>query len=499
MTAKPRIVVVGALGFLLGAALPGIVIWNPAGWSWADRLVGSSRQSPTGSVRAPAAEGRLWTCGMHPQVIRKEPGRCPICRIKLVPVKHTGAEMGPGDAPKGARKIKYWRAPMDPNHISDKPGKSPMGMDLIPVYEGEERVAGGIRVDRSFLQNFGVRTAVAEKGSIPVEIHTVGVLAHNEENVVSVNTKFEGWIERAEVHNIGERVHRGDPLFAIYSPQLVTTQKEYLAAKEYVARLRSSSYTDAIDRARSLLEATRERLRHWGVTDDQIAQLDQSGRVMRTVEVFSPASGHVAWKMGDSLEGMKLTSGMTVLKLADHSTLWAEVEFYEYQLRYLREGQRARIRVDAFPGRLWSGKIVLFNPRLDPRTRTLRAFIEVDNRDLKLRPQMFAHVLISLPAVSGAVKVPEEAILHSGERSVVIVQKAQGLFEPREVKLGANGAGYYEVRDGVQPGELVVTSSQFLIDSESNLKAAIRQLLSESVNEGAARTAEAEAAEIRQH
>ena len=499
MMARPRIVVVGALGFLLGAALPGIVIWNPAGWSWADRLVGSSRQSLAGSVREPAAEGRLWTCGMHPQVIRHEPGTCPICRIKLVPLKHTPAEMGPGDAPKGERKIKHWRAPMDPSYISDKPGKSPTGMDLIPVYEDEEPVARGIRVDRNFLQNFGVRTAVAEKGSIPVEIRTVGVLAHNEENVVSVNTKFEGWIESAEFHNIGEHVHQGDLLFEIYSPQLVTTQKEYLAAKEYLARLRSSSYTDAIDRARSLLEATRERLRYWDVTDDQIARLEQSDRVMRTVEVFSPASGHIVWKMGDSLEGMKLTSGMTVLKLADHSTLWAEVEFYEYQLRYLREGQRARIGVDAFPGRLWSGKIVLFNPRLDSRTRTLRALIELDNRDLTLRPQMFAHVLIRVPAVSGAVKVPEEAILHSGERSVVIVQKAEGLFEPREVKLGANGAGYYEVRDGVQPGELVVTSSQFLIDSESNLKAAIRQLLSESVNEGTARAAEAEAAKIRQH
>ena len=485
---RSKTTVIGIGAFLLGAVLPVLVIWNPAGWIWADHLVGRTHGEVVGSFDGSRAETSLWTCAMHPHIVREEPGNCPICSMRLTHIRNPLAassapprepQTGQPDATglKAERKVQYWRAPMDPNYTSDKPGKSPMGMDLVPVYEDAQVAAGGVHVDPNFLQNFAVRTAVAERGAIPIEIRTVGTLSHNEAGVVSVNTKFEGWIEKAYVHNIGEHITQGDVLLDVYSPELVAAQREYLAALDYVGRLSGSAYPEAVERARSLLEAARERLRYWDVTEDRIRRLEETRQAGRTVPVFAPTSGFIVAKMGDSLEGMRLTPGMTVLKLAGHARLWAEVELYEDDLRYVREGMGARIEVRSFPGRVWRGRVVLFDTAVDPKTRTLKAFVEIDNKDGKLRPMMYADVLFRPPAVSGAVKVPQEAVLHSGARAVVVVQKARGVFEPREVTLGPEGGGYQEIRSGLKAGEVIVTSSQFLIDSESNLKAAISQLL----------------------
>ncbi len=378
----------------------------------------------------------------------------------------------------GEREILYWRAPMDPNYTSDRPGKSPMGMDLVPVYADEAVADGGIRVSRSFLQNFAVRTATAHRGTLPVSIRTVGILAHNEERVVSVQTKYEGWIERASVNNVGETVERGDPLFEIYSPQLVTTQRQFLGAMEYVGRLGDGgAYPAAIERARSLLEAARERLLYWDMTDEQIDALAESGDVARTVMVFAPATGFIVDKIGDSLEGLKLSPGMTVLKIADHSTLWAETEFYEDDLRHVREGQAVAIEADAFPGREWRGRILFFRPAMNPQTRTLTAFVEVANPDLLLRPMMYVDVAVRTSGRADVVMAPAEAVLHSGARTVVIVARGGGIFEPRDVVLGTQSEGMAEIASGLAAGETVVVSSQFLIDSDANLRAAISQLL----------------------
>ena len=451
-------------GLALGTGVSAFLLWNPVGLAW---LPEATQESHAEAVPAPEA---VYTCGMHPDVIRHGPGNCPICGMKLVR-KET-------EPRADSRKVLYWRAPMDPNYRSDRPGKSPMGMDLVPVYEDEAGAEGGVRVSPSFLQNFAVRTTVVTRGTLPVSIRTVGVLAHNEEKVVSVNTKFDGWIEKARVNNVGETVEKGDPLFDIYSPQLVTTQREYLAAMDYLARLeQSGAYPEAVDRARSLLDAARERLRHWDITEAQIDALEASGTATRTVSFFSPASGFVVDKMGDSLEGMKLSPGMTVLKIADHSTLWAQAEFYEEDLRHVREGSRATIEVDAFPGRRWEGRILFFRSAVNEATRSLTAFVEVANPDLSLRPKMYVDVSVWAEGATDAVIVPAEAVLHSGERSVVIVASGDGVFQPREVKLGLAAQGMQEVTDGLAPGEAVVVSSQFLIDSESNLKAAISQLL----------------------
>ncbi len=388
-------------------------------------------------------------------------------------------EAGPRPGIAGdEREVLYWRAPMDPNYTSDRPGKSPMGMDLVPVYADEALADGAVRVSRSFLQNFAVRTVEAHRGTLPVSIRTVGILAHNEERVVSVQTKYEGWIEQASVNNVGETVDRGDVLFEIYSPQLVTTQREFLAAMDYVRRLQDTgAYPGAVERAQSLLEAARERLLYWDMTGEQIDALAESQSVTRTVRVFAPATGFIVDKMGDSMEGMKLSPGMTVLKIADHSTLWAETDFYEDDLRHVREGQAVVIEADAFPGRQWSGRVLFFRPAVNAETRTLTAFVEVANPDLLLRPMMYVNVMAEASGAADAVMVPSEAILHSGTRTVVIVARAGGVFEPREVMLGMESGGMQEVAAGVAPGESVVVSSQFLIDSDANLRAAISQLV----------------------
>ena len=466
---KARGTLLGGIGFLfaglaLGLGASALALWNPFDWAW---LPGAADERPAEVAHAAQT---FYTCGMHPEVVRHAPGNCPICGMKLVRKEmEQGAKAG---------KVLYWRAPMDPNYRSEAPGKSPMGMDLVPVYDDEAGADGGVRVSPGFLQNFSVRTTAVTRGALPVSIRTVGVLAHNEEKVVSVNTKFDGWIEKAQVNNVGETVAEGDPLFDIYSPQLVTTQREYLAAMDYLARLEQrGAYRDAVDRARSLLEAARERLRYWDITEAQIDALEASATASRTVTLFSPASGFVVDKMGDSLEGMKLSPGMTVLKIADHSTLWAQAEFYEEDLRHVREGSRATIEVDAFPGRRWAGRILFFRSAVNEATRSLTAFVEVVNPDLSLRPKMYVDVSVSAEGATDAVIVPAEAVLHSGARSVVIVAAGGGVFQPREVRLGLAAQGMQEVTAGLVPGEEIVVSSQFLIDSESNLKAAISQFL----------------------
>ena len=436
-----------------------------------------------------------YTCSMHPQVVQEGPGDCPICGMDLTPLE-TDAGTAGGEAhdhgAAGGGDDLHYTCSMHPQVVQAGPGECPIcGMALTPLETDAAAAPGGagggsgglparrsVRVDPGFLQRFGVRTTPAVRGSLPIGIRTVGYLAHNEENLFSVNTKFSGWIERARFNTVGERVAAGEVLFEIYSPELVTTQQEYLLAREFVERLRErGAYADAILRAESLLDAARERLRYWDTTDRQIAALEATGLVSRTIEFVSPVSGFVVEKTADSLEGMRVDAGMTVLKIADHSVLWAEVAFYEHDVRHLREGQRVTVTVDAFPGRAWNGSILFFRPAMNPGTRTLTAFVEVGNADLQLRPRMFANIEARIPGVSDAVLVPGDAVLHSGARAVVIVADGGGRFTPREVRLGLSQDGRQQVVEGLDAGEEIVVSSQFLIDSESNLRAAIDQLL----------------------
>ena len=422
---KLRTMLILGVGAGLGVAAAVLVLDPPFAW------FGDDPAPRAATVAAAEVDASLYTCGMHPEVIRHGPGTCPIC-----------------------------------------------GMRLVRKTEPEADDDGGVRVSQQFLQNFAVRTAPVERRDLPISIRTVGELAHNEEKVFSVNTKFEGWIESARVNNVGEFVTAGDPLFEIYSPQLVTTAREFLAAMDYVARLeRDQAYPEAVQRARSLLDAARERLAYWDMTATQIDALAAAKSAPRTITFHSPASGVVVDKMGDSLDGMKLGPGMTVLKIADHTTLWAEADFYEEDLRHVHVGSRATITAAAFPERRWEGSILFFRSAVNVETRTLTAFIEVANDDLVLRPRMYVDVVLHVDDLPDAITIPAESVLHSGERTVAIVARADGAFEPREVELGIRSGELQEVTGGLAMGERVVVSSQFLIDSESNLRAAIGQLL----------------------
>ena len=437
----------GALLIGLGAGIP--LLWIALGGSPAELL---RKLSQVANDPAQAPADKLYTCSMHPQIVRDRPGQCPICGMTLTAMENGRAE---------------------PEHVATRAAET-----------GPE--PGAVQVSQGFLQNFGIRTAEVTRGRLSARIRTVGYLDQNEATVVSANTKVGGWIEHAKISTVGERVEQGDLLFEIYSPELIVAQQEYLSATAYADRLRTAgAYARAVERAESLVLAATERLRSWGLTDSQIGRLARTGEAGRTVEFYAPASGYVVEKLGDSLEGMRLEPGMTVVKIADHSTLWAKVEFYERHIQDLHEGLSATITLDAYPERNWHGKILFFQPAMNPHTQTLTGFVEVANADGLLRPKMYATVEIGLPRRRELPLVPAQSVLHSGERSVVIVDRGNGTFLPRRVTLGLESDGRWEVLGGVSAGERVVTSSQFLIDSESHLRSAITTLLN-SEDQGAA-------------
>ena len=401
-----------------------------------------SRAAGYESLDTGSEAAELFTCGMHPQVALEGPGQCPICGMNLVP--------------------------------------------MAPPASPEEVEQAGVKVSKSFLQNFAVRTTVVERADLSARIRTIGYLDQDEAKLVSVSTKFGGWIESARVSTVGERVSKGDTLFEIYSPGLVTAQEEFLASIEYLGRLTAANaYPDAVRRAESLVHAATERLRSWDLTDQQIDDLRLAGKVSRTLEAYSPASGYVVEKMADSLEGAKTVPGMTILKIADHSTLWAKVEFYEHYLRDLRAGMRAKVSIDAYPGRKWYGRLLFFEPAMNPQTQTLAGYVEVENLDGSLRPKMYATIEFQLPGARNALVVPAQSVLRSGnDRNVVIVDAGDGVFVPREVDLGIESEGRIQVVDGLAEGERIVTSSQFLLDSESNLQVAVDRLSGSSDHDG---------------
>ncbi|MGE5229272.1 MAG: efflux RND transporter periplasmic adaptor subunit [Deltaproteobacteria bacterium] len=427
-----KIIISSALAFLLGAAGIVFVLADPFHWSWLARA-----------------------------------------RTEL-----SGLSASPAPARPAERKIKYWRAPMDPTYIRDKPGKSPMGMDLVPVYEDDAGPLppGTVQIDPGFVQNIGVQSEPVRRTDIPFTIRTVATLTYDDSQAVLVNTKYEGWIEKVYVNYVGQQVQQGQKLFEVYSPQLVTTQNEYLQAVEYARRMSESGYPDSAARARALVASARERLRYWDITDEQIADLEQSRQVRRTLSVTSPATGLVVEKMNVALEGMFVTAGMNLYKIVNLSTIWAEAEVYEHQVPWLRIGQRAVLELPYEPGRRYVGRIRYLLPYLSDKTRTLKVSIELPNPGQKLRADMYANVTFDTPSARGVLAVPEDAVLHSGTRDLVVLARGGGTFQVREVTLGVNGNGLWEVRAGVEEGDQVVVSAQFLISSESSLKEAFRQM-----------------------
>lgn len=419
-------------------------------------------------------EGTKYTCGMHPMIIVDEPGLCPICQMELTPLKE-GTD-GSAEAASGERKVKFWQAPMDPTYISDQPGKSPMGMELIPVYEDEATGGTLISIDPTTIQNMGVRTAGVVRGDLSRTIRTVGLVSYEEPKQYVVNAKIAGWVERLYVAETGQQVKKGQKLLEIYSPELVTAQQELLLARDNYNALKSSSIVQIAESAERLLDSSRKRLQLWDVSKRQIAQLEKSGQVRKTLTLYAPYDGVVTMKMIN--EGMYVKPGMTLLNLADLSKVWVLADIYEYQLPWVREGQPVRVELPYVKGRSLNAHVSYLYPFVEPKTRTVKARIEFDNADFELRPDMYVTVYLTGERLENALVIPQEAVLYSGEKQTVFVAQPGGRFEPRLVKTGLQGEnGHVEVVQGLFEGEQVVTSAQFMLDSESKLREAIQKMM----------------------
>jgi Cu(I)/Ag(I) efflux system membrane fusion protein/cobalt-zinc-cadmium efflux system membrane fusion protein len=380
--------------------------------------------------------------------------------------------------PRTGKKIKYWVAPMDPTYMRDEPGKSPMGMDLVPVYEeaGEEKEpASTIRVDSITLQNMGVRTALVERKPLVKHIRTFGNIRTDETKLYEVNTKFHGWIEKLYVEYEGELVQKGQPLFDIYSPELVSAQEEYLLAVRQYENLSSSVYPSVREGAERLLQASRTRLLYWDLNDKQIQEIEKTGRVRKTLTIHSPASG-VALKR-KATAGRHFNPGERMYKIADLSTIWVDVDIYEYELPWVHQGMEAEMELPYIPGKRFHGNVLYIYPYLNPRTRTAKLRLEFPNPAYGLKLDMYADVYLKSTVAKDALVVPQEAVIRSGMRDVVFLALGKGRFQPREVKLGVEGnKSEYQVLEGLKQGEEIVVSAQFMLDSESRLREAIQKM-----------------------
>ncbi|NTV51623.1 MAG: efflux RND transporter periplasmic adaptor subunit [Candidatus Firestonebacteria bacterium] len=397
-----------------------------------------------------------------------------ICILGAFLLAGTGCGRSRGAGSGAEKQIAYYVDPMNPANLSDHPGKAPCGMDMVPVYVGDKN-AQGIRIDPAMIQNIGVMTAEVKKQNLKREIRTSGTVALNESKVYTLSTKFMGWAEKLHVSYTGERVVQGQPLLDIYSPELVSTQEEYLQARRYADALPPDASAEALRGARELVESARARLLNWDIPDSEIRTLTARGTVQKTMTLRSPDKGVVLEKMVES--GKQVEPGMVLYRIADLSMVWVMADIYERDLSWVQTGQQTQIELSALPGKLFKGRVAYLSPVLDPTAKTAQARIEVSNTpDLQLKPGMFATVRIISPAALDVVAIPEQAVIHSGDRNIAVIALPNGYFTPREVQLGVAGGGYVQVLQGVTVGEKIVTSAQFLIDSESNLKNAVQLL-----------------------
>jgi len=367
----------------------------------------------------------LYTCGMHPQVIQDHPGNCPICGMKLTPIR-SGAGTDTNAAGSSA-----------------------------------------IAVDAATRQNMNLRTATVEAGPLRKTIRTVGTIDYNETAMADVTTRYKGWIEKLDVDATGQLVHRGDPLFEVYSPELYEAQVEFLQA-----------VTNSFKKFKSVIAAKQEAIRNlknFDVTDAQIAEIETNRHVLRTLAMPAPLSGFVIEK--DAVAGQMVDAGIRLYRIADLGIVWVLAEIYEQDLPFVQLGQEAVVKVPAFPDREFRGRVTFIYPTVDEKTRTARVRLEFENPGYFLKPGMFVSAQIQAELADSAVLVPDSAVLRSGEKNTVFVALNGGKFEARDVALGVEGSDdLVQVLSGLKAGERIVTSGQFLLDSESQLREAIDKM-----------------------
>lgn len=373
-----------------------------------------------------------------------------------------GGEGAPtADAASGEREILYWVAPMDANYRRDEPGKSPMGMDLVPVYADEvDGQPGVISIDPTIVNNLGVRTAAAQRGALSRQIDTVGYVGYDEDTLQHIHTRVDGWIEKLVTKAAGDPIAEGQLLFELYSPTLVNAQQEYLAA------LRSGNSV--------LQSASQERLVALGITPGEIEQLRKRREVRQRVRVFAPTDGVIA--MLGVREGEFVTSATDIMSIAELNRIWVLAEVFERQAAWVSPGQHAMVELDYLPGQMWHGVVDYIYPELDPKTRTLKVRLRFDNADEVLRPNMFTRVTIQGDRTAEMVHVPREALIRGGALDRVVIALGDGRFRSQPVRIGIESGDRVAILEGISAGDPVVISGQFLIDSESNIEAALSNM-----------------------
>jgi membrane fusion protein, copper/silver efflux system len=435
-----------------------------------------TRNGSDAAANPSAKAAARYHCPMHPTYTSDKPGDCPICGMKLVPIDApAGAEPKAGS---GERKVAFYRSPMDPSIHSEKPAKDDMGMDFVPVYEDELQgsssgVAGraAVTISSERRQVLGVRSEPVRKMQLDHRIRTVGRVAVDERRLRHVHTKFDGYVEHLYVDYTGKLVRRGERLLSIYSPELVATQEEYLLAHRAQASLATSAVRTAAQGSIDLHEAARRRLLLWDIRPADIDRLEKAGQVTRTLDVYADIGGYVVEKM--AFQGMRVTPADSLYEIADLSHLWVLADIYEYNLRSLALGTEGHINVASGGDKAWKGTVTYISPTVEEKTRTVKVRLEVENPDGELKPDMYADVFLHVNLGEGLV-VPDGAVINAGDRRLVFLDRGEGRFEPREVRLGIKVAGGgVQVVSGVSEGDQVVTAANFLLDSESSLRAAL--------------------------
>jgi RND family efflux transporter MFP subunit len=411
-----------------------------------------------------------WYDAMNPEHHSDKPGKAPD-GMDLVPqFASPGASKA---SPLGPRRILYWYDPMHPAYTSNKPGIAPdCGMELVPKYADEGGVKlplGAVTVPEDKQALAGVRTAVVERSALTREIHTTAEIVADESRISHVHVKVAGTIDRVDVDYVGQLVHKGQPLFTFYSPDMVATEEEYLIAKRGDAALAGAPFKEIAQGAQSLLESTRQRLKLWDISDEQIRQLDRSGKVSRTLTIYSPVTGFVTDRK--AFPQSAVTPDTELYTVSDLSSVWALADIYENEVPYVRAGQRVTFTLSYYPGKTYSGVISFIYPSVDPQTRTVKVRVQLANPGYVLKPQMFADAQVHVDYGTQIV-VPRDAVVDGGEQQQVFVVQPGGVFAPRTVKLGPAVDDRVVILSGLKVGETIVVSGNFLIDSESRLKGA---------------------------
>ncbi len=427
-----------------------------------------------------------YQCPMHPTYISDKPGSCPICGMDIVPIeKNNNESSAKSTAPENnrikqagrERKILFYRNPMDPSISSHVPAKDEMGMDYVPVYSDEisspdKGVKGlaTVTIDEKGIRLAGIQTAEAVKQKMEGDIRAVGLVKPDETRVRHVHTKNTGWIEKLYVNTTGQLVRAGQPLLTIYSPQLLGSQEEFLRARENAGRFANSSIPEVQKGGEDLLKAARRRLELFDVPESLIKEIERTGLPKRTVTLLAPVSGFVTAK--GVYEGQQVEPGMELFTITDLSKVWIEADFYEFEAHLIRLGQKAVFTFPYDPKAQKTGRISYIYPYLDPQSRTLRARFEFQNSDFSLKPEMYVNVSMMIET-SDSIVVPDSSVMNTGLRQIVFVGIGEDRFEPREVKVGYRSGGLIQIISGVRAGEKVVVRANFLLDSESRVRAAI--------------------------